>query len=94
MMEPSEKSLKLANVGSGDEEGAVLGGFSAHSAMRGDHLNAVSLGQIPIQFTSEAFETSRKKSAMAICRQLPNVPQFCIATADTLSDGSSWNVAT
>src|SRR5215469_9710941 len=49
MMEPSEKSFPPGN---GDDSGAEndrLGSASALSAMRGDHLNGVALGQIVIQ---------------------------------------------
>jgi hypothetical protein len=49
MMEPSEKSLNSPTSAVATKRAAVLGRFSAHSAMRSDHLDTVSLGQIPIQ---------------------------------------------
>jgi len=49
MMEPSEKSFNSPTSAVATKRAAVLGGFSPHPAMRSDHLNAVSLGRIPIQ---------------------------------------------
>ena len=49
MMQPSERSLNSPTSAVATKRAAVLGGFSPHPAMRSDHLNAVSLGQIPIQ---------------------------------------------
>jgi hypothetical protein len=52
MMEPSEKSLNSPTSAVATKRAAVLGRFSARSAMRSDHLDAVSLGQIPIRMVT------------------------------------------
>ena len=49
MMEPSEKSLNSPTSTVETKRADVLGAFSPHSAMRSDHLNAVSLGRSTIQ---------------------------------------------
>ena len=49
MMEPREKPFDSPTSAIAAQTATILGGLPAHSAMRGDHLNAVTFGQSTIQ---------------------------------------------